>query len=87
MSHNWVLLKQNANPAAFVQAAMGAKANDYIPKSKLDKMIAHTDLVAGGESDSVTFTAPSKPGQYQYVCTFLGHFGAGMKGVLVVKAQ
>lgn len=87
MSHNWVLLKQSANPRAFVQAAMKAKANDYIPQSKLDKIIAHTDMIAGGESDTVTFTAPSKPGKYPYVCTFLGHFAAGMKGTLVVKAQ
>jgi len=28
---------------------------------------------------------PAAPGSYPYVCTFPGHFVAGMKGNLVVK--
>jgi plastocyanin len=32
-----------------------------------------------------SFGAPAKPGSYTYLCTFPGHFVAGMKGVLVVK--
>lgn len=87
MSHNWVLLKQSADPHAFDQAALGAKANDYIPKSKADQIIAHTGLVAGGESATITFTAPSEPGEYLYLCSFPGHFAAGMKGKLIVKAE
>lgn len=87
MSHNFVLLKQDADPHAFDQAASQAKGNDYIPESKSDEIIAHTGLVAGGETDSVTFEAPSEPGTYIYICTFPGHFAAGMKGKLVVKSQ
>lgn len=87
MSHNWVLLKQSADPKAFVQAAVKAKSNGYMPKSKMDQVIAATKLVAGGESDTVTFTAPTEPGKYLYVCTFPGHFAAGMKGVLIVKGE
>jgi azurin len=52
-----------------------------------DQIIAHTGLVAGGESDTVTFTAPEEPGDYEYICTFPGHFAAGMKGTLTVKAE
>lgn len=87
MSHNWILLKQSAAPEAVDQAALQAKDNGYVPKSKLDQIIAHTGLVAGGESDTVTFTAPTEPGKYMYICTFPGHFAAGMKGYLVVKAE
>lgn len=87
MSHNWVLLKQSADPQAFARAAMSAKANGYIPKDKTDSIIAHTAMVAGGESDTVTFTAPTEPGKYMYICTFPGHFAAGMTGTLVVTAQ
>jgi len=87
MSHNWLLLDQDADAEAVDKAAMKAKDNDYIPESKADVIIAHTDLVAGGESDSVTFTAPTEPGKYEYICTFPGHFAAGMKGYLVVKAE
>lgn len=85
MSHNWVLLNLDADAKAFARAAMQAKDNGYIPKDKADEVIARTDLVAGGESDTVTFTAPSEPGKYDYICSFPGHFAAGMKGVLVVK--
>ncbi|HET6655114.1 MAG TPA: plastocyanin/azurin family copper-binding protein [Gammaproteobacteria bacterium] len=87
MSHNFVLLKNSADPHAFDQAASQAKDTDYIPKSKADEIIAHTGLVSGGESDTVTFKAPTEPGTYLYICTFPGHFPAGMKGSLVVKAQ
>jgi len=85
MAHNWVLLKHGADADAFDNAAQNATANDYFPKARADQTIAHTGMVAGGKSDTVTFTAPEKPGDYSYICTFPGHFAAGMKGVLTVK--
>ena len=42
-------------------------------------------MVAAGQSQTVTFTAPSTPGTYQVVCTESGHFEAGMTGTLTVK--
>lgn len=85
MSHNLVLLKNKADASAFAQAAMMAKDNGYIPADKTDLIIAHTAMLAGGESDTITFTAPKEPGTYVYICTFPGHFAAGMVGKLVVK--
>ncbi|WP_348760942.1 plastocyanin/azurin family copper-binding protein [uncultured Salinisphaera sp.] len=85
MAHNWVLLKAGADADAFDDAAQSAAANDYFPKSRAQQVLAHTDMVAGGESDTVRFTAPDKPGDYTYICTFPGHFAAGMKGVLTVR--
>lgn len=85
MAHNWVLLTMETDPAAFASAAIQAKANDYIPQDQTDKILAQTGLAAGGETVSVTFTAPDTPGEYEYVCTFPGHFSAGMRGTLVVK--
>ena len=41
--------------------------------------------VEPGQSATVTFTAPSEPGEYQLVCGTEGHFVAGMVGTLVVK--
>lgn len=87
MSHNWVLLKQGTDDMKFDEAASNAQSNDYIPPSMTDDIIAHTGLVAGGKSDSVTFTAPTKPGDYEYICTFPGHLAAGMKGTLTVKGS
>lgn len=85
MSHNYVQMKADADLEAFDQAAVKAKDNEHIPKGKSDQVIAHTGLVAGGESESVTFTAPDKTGDYPYICTFPGHFAAGMKGTLTVS--
>lgn len=87
MSHDFVLLKAGADAQAFDQAASTSKATDYIPESKKDEIIAHTGLVAGGHSKSITFHAPKKPGTYEYICTFPGHFAAGMKGELVVSGK
>lgn len=39
-----------------------------------------------GKSVTVTFTAPSEPGEYQVVCGTEGHFVAGMVGSLTVVA-
>lgn len=84
MSHNFVLLHHDVDPAAFANKAMGSADNGYIPKDMTDKVLADTGLVAGGESKSVTFTVPSEPGDYTYICSFPGHFAAGMKGTLTV---
>lgn len=37
-----------------------------------------------GKSDTVTFTAPTEPGEYQVVCGTQGHLEAGMIGTLTV---
>lgn len=85
MAHNWVLLTMDADPAAFASAATQAKENDYIPQDMTDQILAQTGLAAGGETTEVVFTAPETPGEYEYICTFPGHFAAGMRGTLVVE--
>lgn len=52
-----------------------AKLND-------PNVIAHTRLVAAGESDTITFDAPL--GEYPFICTFPGYYNT-MNGVLVVQ--
>ncbi len=42
--------------------------------------------VESGKQVTETFTAPTEPGVYQYVCGIEGHLTAGMKGTLVVVA-
>ena len=84
MAHNWVLLTMEADVQAFANAAMKARDNDYIPADMTDQIIAQTGLAAGGETTEVTFTAPEETGEYEYICTFTGHYTAGMKGILNV---
>lgn len=82
MGHNFVLLKQGTVMADFAAAAAQAKATDYIPNDGKD-VIAHTKTIGGGESTTVTFTAPEK-GTYDFLCSFPGHY-AMMKGKFIVE--
>jgi azurin len=88
MGHNVVILKAGTPIPAFATKAMQAAATDYIPADEESKkmIVAHTKILGGGESQTITFTAPAEPGDYPYVCTFPGHF-ALMQGVLKVKAK
>ena len=81
MGHNSVLLNKETDLNDFAQRAMLARENEYIPDG--DETIVYTKLIGGGESDTITFTAPEK-GSYTYICTFPGHYGL-MKGVLIVS--
>jgi azurin len=85
MGHNFVLLKSGVSPTEISNAAFNARATDFIPQDLKDKIIAFTSVAGGGETVEVTFTVPAKPGKYDYLCTFPGHFAAGMKGTLTVK--
>lgn len=81
MGHNFVLLKQGTDIAAFATKAVQAREADYIPES--DAIIANTKLIGGGESTTITFDAPA-PGTYDYICSFPGHYGV-MKGKFIVE--
>lgn len=83
MGHNFVLLKNGVNETDFATKALAAKDNDYIPAGSSGDIIAYTDLVGGGESTTIEFTAPAR-GAYSYICTFPGH-SALMKGKLLVQ--
>jgi azurin len=85
LKHNFVLLKPETDAMAFAVAAVMAKDTGYIPVAEKDKILEMTGMAANGEEVSATFKAPAKPGTYPYVCTFPGHFFAGMKGNLIVK--
>ena len=85
MMHNLVLVKPGARLEIVTAAAtMGAAgmANSFVPKS--DKVIANTPLVLTGNTYKLYFQAPTRPGKYEYICTYPGH-GLTMWGTLVVE--
>ena len=84
MGHNWVLLKPGTNAKVFNEAGLTAAGTNYIPPGQKDKVIANTNILGPGESETIKFTAPDKPGSYDYICTFPGHYAAGMVGVLKI---
>jgi azurin len=85
MAHNFVLLAKGAPVDAFIMEAAMARNSEYIPAGKKSLILASTKLAGAGETVEVVFNAPKEPGEYLYVCTFPGHYLAGMKGTLVVK--
>lgn len=87
MGHNLVILKPGSPVVAFAGKANLAKKTDYIPEEpELKKqVVAHTRLLGGGESHTITFTA-GEPGAYPFLCTSPGHFSA-MQGIMTVKPK
>ncbi|MEM9158520.1 MAG: azurin [Verrucomicrobiota bacterium] len=81
MGHNFVLLKAGTDLAAFGAKSAAAAATEYIPEG--DEVIAHTKLIGGGASATISFTAPAA-GTYDFICSFPGHY-AIMKGKLIVE--
>lgn len=82
MGHNWVLTKDTDFQATAQQGMSAGVANDYV-KVGDERVIAHTKLIGGGESDSVTFDVSKlAAGQnYTFFCSFPGHWSI-MKGTL-----
>jgi azurin len=83
--HDLVVLQKNTNVSKFLEAASMEAIHDYVaPGSKKD-VLASTKLLGPGETDTVTFTAPYVPADYDFVCSFPGHAAQGMKGVMTVR--
>ena len=59
-----------------------AFAKHFVPDSQ--KILFSTPLLNAKDSITKTFTAPTKPGHYPYLCTFPGHWRV-MKGILIVE--
>lgn len=85
MAHNVVVLRKGVDAAAFNTAAMTARATEFVPPGRVGDVIASTKLAGAGEMVEVSFAAPLEAGDYEFICTFPGHFAAGMRGVLTVR--
>ena len=87
MLHNFVLCAPGAGQTVGTAAmALGidGTAKNYVPET--DSVLYHTALVQPGASDTIFFTAPATPGDYEFICSFPGH-SVLMKGVMQVTAK
>ncbi len=84
MGHNLILLKLHTDASAFLATSATHGATEYIDPAQTANVIANTKLLGPGETDTVSFPAPHVSGNYDFICSFPGHYAAGMKGVLVV---
>jgi plastocyanin len=70
LEHNWLLVSQAVEVASATEADALAGAN--------------TGIIGGGQSISITFTAPPA-GTYTMVCTVPGHAVGGMVGTFTTE--
>ncbi|MBI3417113.1 MAG: c-type cytochrome [Verrucomicrobia bacterium] len=86
MPHNLVItlpgaVEEIGNVAEKMPLEPDAQGRLYVPASP--KILYATKMVDVGQRAKLAFTAPSEPGDYQYVCTFPGHWRR-MLGTLAV---
>ena len=61
------------------------KGNLYIPEHKAILGNAFSKMLEPGQQQRLQLTAPSAPGDYEYVCTFPGHWTIMWGTMTVVK--
>jgi azurin/glucose/arabinose dehydrogenase len=87
MLHNWVLCAPGRGTAVGESAmALGldGMARNYVPETP--DVLFHTALLQPDSSDSIFFQVPEKTGDYDFICSFPGHYMA-MRGILRVEAK
>ncbi|OYW77148.1 MAG: cytochrome C precursor [Verrucomicrobia bacterium 12-59-8] len=85
MPHNILLVNPGkVDEIANKALVLGAKGFDtgFIPDSP--DILWHSKLLDHGKEEVIEFTAPSKPGDYPYMCSFPGHYLI-MRGMMHVK--
>ena len=85
MGHNWTLSKTEHWRDIAQKGQAAGPENGYLPADD-EHILAHTDLIGGGETASITFdlSALDQGGDYTFFCSFPGH-GALMNGKFVIE--
>jgi len=85
MGHNRLLAKLSDVDGVSRTGMLAGADHDYVDPQD-SRVIAHTRVIGGGESTSVTFEVSklSAEQRYGFVCTFAGHSPI-MRGVIVLK--
>src|SRR5258705_11872594 len=88
MPHNLVIVQPGAreevgNEAQTMSPAPDKQGKAFVPKNK--KIIASTRLVEPGQKESLKLIAPTKVGDYDYVCTYPEHWKIMFGQLVVVK--
>ena len=90
MPHNLVIVKPGAREAVGAAAdvmqpgALDREGRAYVPA--LPAVVGATRLVESGNRATLKLTAPTQAGDYEYICTFPGHWPV-MWGRLVVTTD
>lgn len=82
MGHNWVLTRAQDVQAVAMDGMRASFAEGYIKPGDA-RVIAHTQVIGGGETTTIKFPTRQlqKGSAYAFFCSFPGHF-ALMRGTL-----
>lgn len=88
MDHNLIMVMPNsASPVALAAARMETTGDgvekQWIPDS--DKILFASNILSHDEMQTIEFIAPTADGEYDYICTFPGHWQL-MRGVMEVDS-
>ena len=89
VQHNWVLVNgddavaEGVNNAAQEQSRVARNAAAAVPPADTSGLLVSSPMLDPGKEVTFTFQPPG-PGSYTFICTFPGHYLAGMKGTLVI---
>lgn len=90
VQHNWVLVDGGddvaaaVNDAALKQSSAARNPAAAVPSADTPGLLVATQQLNPGEEVTFTFQTPG-PGTYKFLCTFPGHYQAGMAGDLTVN--
>jgi azurin/type 1 glutamine amidotransferase len=79
MPHNVVIVNPGKSEA--IGTAAGRMTSGFLPESK--DIIAATKMINNGQTDVIKFIAPSKTDDYEFICSFPGHWSL-MRGIMKV---
>ncbi len=83
IGHSWVLVKAGQEESVIANAIAAGDDKDWLQEDD-PGIIAHTSLIEGEQSNTITFDAPAS-GTYTFLCTFPEHYKGGMKGTLTIE--
>lgn len=85
MGHNVVITETGDYMPVAQDGVKAGLDNDYVPADD-SRVIAHTDMIGGGESTSVSFPGDklTAGGDYTFFCSFPGHWTM-MVGKVIVE--
>ncbi|HEV8605489.1 MAG TPA: PVC-type heme-binding CxxCH protein [Tepidisphaeraceae bacterium] len=89
MPHNLVVVNPGTRKSVADASAemmpdqLDKQGRSYIPKSS--DVLGATKLLENGQQETLKLTAPTKEGEYEYVCTFPGHWEFMWGRLIVTK--
>lgn len=64
-----------------IKLSISGEQKNYIPSTS--KVLYHTLLLQPGKSETIYFITPEKPGNYEFVCSYPGHYMI-MRGIMKI---